>query len=122
MGTWYDSDGRSWKDIEPWRGVPEPRDPGRRLSPAGWVVPDGLLAAWDWLPPGGASPRLDLAPRWLRCWYWTPFVDRWAHAYMWRRGYYEVDPGPGGGAQDRQATRPGRPPAPTLPAEATFEA
>lgn len=80
MGVQYASDGSRWKDDEPWLGVPEPRQAGRVLSPGGWVVPDGLIAAWNWLPPGGAAPRLDLAPWRLRCWYRTPFADRWAHA------------------------------------------
>lgn len=79
-------------------GAQEPRRPGRVLSPGGWSVPRGRLAAWDWLPPGGASPRPDLAPWWLRAWYRTPCIDRWAYDRMWWRGCWEVLPPPDDGA------------------------
>jgi hypothetical protein len=46
--------------------------------------------AWNWLPPEGAAPRLDLVPWWARVWYYLPFVDRYAHAWMWRHGGWEV--------------------------------
>lgn len=88
----YGSDGQWEAGEQGWRGAPRPRDAKRVLSPGGWDVPEGRLAAWNWLPPGGAAPRLDLAPRWLRYWYHTPFVDRWAHASMWWRGCWEVSP------------------------------
>jgi len=109
-------------DEGPWRGTGEPRDAGRVLSPGGWVVPEGRLAAWDWLPPSGAVPRVDLAPWWLRWWYRTPLVDRWAHACMWRRGCWEVAPPPREGWADSAARLPVRPPAPALPAEAGRDA
>ena len=52
----------------------------------------GVLPAWTWLPPEGASPRLDLVPWWVRVWYQLPFIDRYAHAWMWRHGGWEVRP------------------------------
>jgi hypothetical protein len=62
------------------------------LSPGGWSPPSGVLPAWNWLPPEGASPRLDLVPLWVRAWYRLPFIDRYAHAWMWQRGAWEVRP------------------------------
>lgn len=38
---------------------------------------------------------VDLMPRWVGLCYHTPFVDRFAHAWMWRRGGWEVLPPPG---------------------------
>jgi hypothetical protein len=35
-----------------------------------------MLPAWNWLPPAGANPRLDLVPLWVRAWYQLPFIDR----------------------------------------------
>jgi hypothetical protein len=52
----------------------------------------GVLPAWNWLPPEGGSPRLDLVPLWVRAWYRLPFIDRYAHAWMWQRGAWEVRP------------------------------
>lgn len=53
---------------------------------------------WDWTPPKGGSPRLRAMPVWVRIWYAMPFVDRWAHAWMWRHGEWWVRPrgGPAG--------------------------
>jgi hypothetical protein len=62
------------------------------LSPGGWTPPPGVLPAWNWLPSEGAAPRLDLAPWWARAWYHLPFIDRYAHAWMWRHGACEVRP------------------------------
>ena len=36
-----------------------------------------MLPAWNWLPPEGVSPRLDLVPLWVRAWYQLPFIDRY---------------------------------------------
>lgn len=119
MGSHYWTDGRSHPDDESWRGVPVPRDVDRVLSPGGWDVPAHRLAAWDWLPDGGGAPRLDLAPWWLRCWYRTPLVDRWAHACLWRRGCWEVLPCPDGPA-GVPAPAPVRPVVPEFPAVATI--
>jgi hypothetical protein len=62
------------------------------LSPGGWSPPPGVLPAWNWLPPEGGRPRLDLVPLWVRVWYGLPFIDRYAHAWMWQRGAWEVRP------------------------------
>jgi hypothetical protein len=50
--------------------------------------PAGLELA----PPEGARPRHDLVPWWVRAWYQLPFIDRYAHAWMWRHGAWEVRP------------------------------
>ncbi len=63
-------------------------------SPGGWPAPPGTLPAWDWLPPGGAAPRPTRCPAWVRLWYRTPFADRYAHAWMWRHGGWDVLPPP----------------------------
>jgi hypothetical protein len=52
----------------------------------------GGAAGLELAPPRGASPRLDLAPWWVRVWYQLPFIDRYAHAWMWRHGAWEVRP------------------------------
>jgi hypothetical protein len=52
----------------------------------------GGAAGLERAPPRGASPRLDLAPWWVRVWYQLPFIDRYAHAWMWRHGAWEVRP------------------------------
>jgi len=61
-------------------------------SPGGWSVPAGQLPAWHWLPPPGLETRLDRAPRWARVWYGTPLVDRYAHAWLWYHGGFDVVP------------------------------
>lgn len=59
-------------------------------SPGGWEAPEHVLPMWNWTPPGGGSPRVDRAPRWARLWYRTPFIDRFAHAWLWRHGGWDV--------------------------------
>ena len=66
--------------------------PGQVASPGGWKPPAGSLPGWNWTPPQGVAPRLDLAPRWVRAWYWTPFLDRYAHMWLWEHGYMEIEP------------------------------
>src|SRR5215217_5100130 len=83
---------RSVPAPEPWWGWPVPSEPGLVLSPGGWSPPSGVLPAWNWLPPEGAGARLDLVPLWVRAWYRLPFIDRYAHAWMWQRGAWEVRP------------------------------
>jgi hypothetical protein len=58
---------------------------GRIPSPGGWVVPPGVRPAWNWTPPPGIVPRPDRAPRWVRWWYGTPVIDRYAYSWMWSR-------------------------------------
>ncbi len=65
--------------------------------------------------------RLDRTPLWVRVWYRVPFLDRFAHAWLWRHGGFDVVPpyGPDGGgtAGVREPRRP-HPPTGTLSAEA----
>ena len=55
-------------------------------------MPPGVRAGWNWVPPDGATPRLDRMPWWVRLWYRTPLVDRYAHAWMWHNGGWDVLP------------------------------
>ena len=61
-------------------------------SPGGWQPPSGSLPAWNWTPDDGIRPRFDRVPRWVRVCYGTPFADRYAHAWMWRHGGWDVLP------------------------------
>ncbi len=61
-------------------------------SPGGWVAPAGCRPGWDWVPPSGVYVRPDSLGRWMRAWYRTPFVDRYAHAWMWHHGCFDVSP------------------------------
>jgi hypothetical protein len=61
-------------------------------SPGGWSAPAGVLPAWNWTPPPGVEPRFDRAPLWARVWYGTPLVDRYAHAWLWYHGGWDVVP------------------------------
>ena len=61
-------------------------------SPSGWQPPPGCLPAWNWAPPAGLRPRFDRVPPWVRLWYRIPFIDRYAHAWMWRHGGWDVLP------------------------------
>lgn len=91
-----------------WTGRAVPSCPDRVLSPGGWTPPAGVRPGWDWLPPSGGSARVDLLPRWAALWQATPFLDRWAYAWMWRHGAWEVHPWP----------EPAPAPAPRSPEEA----
>lgn len=59
-------------------------------SPGHWVAPTGQRPGWDWLPEHGASPNLRAMPRWVRVWFRTPFIDRYAHEWMWWHGGWAV--------------------------------
>lgn len=74
--------------------LPPTRRPQRQAvpSPSGYRPPADCLPAWNWSPPGGIRPRLDRMPLWVRIWYRTPFVDRYAYAWMWRHGGWDVLP------------------------------
>jgi hypothetical protein len=61
-------------------------------SPGGWQPSARTLPAWNWTPPEGIRPRWDRVPAWVRFWYRTPFADRYAHAWMWRHGGWDVLP------------------------------
>jgi len=64
----------------------------RVASPGGWVAPSGVRPAWNWTPPPGIGLRLDRMPVWARVWYGTPLVDRYAHAWLWHHGGWDVIP------------------------------
>ena len=71
--------------------TPEPLE----VSPGRWVAPPGRRPAWNWVPDGhGIRPRLDAVPLWVRLWYRTPFVDRFAYVWMWHHGGWWVHPHP----------------------------
>ena len=61
-------------------------------SPGGWQTPPGSRPAWQWAPPHGLQLRLDRVPLWVRLWYKTPFADRYACAWMWEHGGWDVLP------------------------------
>jgi hypothetical protein len=61
-------------------------------SPGGWMAPRGRRPAWDWVPESGAAPRPDRMPVWLRVAYRVPFLNRFAHEWMWWRGGWDVVP------------------------------
>lgn len=56
------------------------------MSPGPWTPPPGTRPGWNWLPEHGALPALRAMPRWVRVWYRTPFLDRYAHEWMWWHG------------------------------------
>jgi hypothetical protein len=64
----------------------------RVASPGGWTAPPGARPAWNWTPPPGISPRLDRVPVWARLWYSTALLDRYAHAWLWYHGGWDVIP------------------------------
>jgi hypothetical protein len=59
-------------------------------SPGDWIVPDGMRPGWEWLPEYGACANLRAVPRWVRAWYRTPFIDRYAYEWMWWHGGWSV--------------------------------
>lgn len=56
------------------------------------MAPRGSKPGWNWLPEDGAGERQDLAPGWVLWWLNLPFLDRWAHVWMWKHGCFEVTP------------------------------
>lgn len=62
-------------------------------SPGEWTEPAGRRPGWSWVPLGAVA-RPDLMPGWVRVWYHTPFIDRYARSWMWRHGGWDV-PEPG---------------------------
>jgi hypothetical protein len=61
-------------------------------SPGGWRPPAGSRPAWQWTPPDGLRERLERVPAWVRLWYKTPFVDRYACTWMWQHGGWDMLP------------------------------
>lgn len=72
------------------------------------------LEGWDHIPRGyGAEFRLDGAPWWLRLWFHTPVIDRYAHPKVVARGYGWLVAHELGDEAEREAPGPGwrvRPP------------
>ncbi|OZB89570.1 MAG: hypothetical protein B7X41_02120 [Microbacterium sp. 14-71-5] len=58
-------------------------------------------------------------PTWVRVWYRTPFIDRYAHVWMWHHGGWQVlsAAGDDGGAAGVREPRRPLPPTPALAAE-----
>ncbi len=81
-------------------------------SPGHWVAPAAQRPGWDWLPENGALPNLRALPRWVRIWFRTPFIDRYAHAWMWWHGGWAVlvpgdtPPPPDGGVREPRRPSP----------------
>jgi hypothetical protein len=89
---------------------------GRVPSPGGWTVPPGVRPGWNWTPLEGIVPRPDRAPRWVRWWHATPFIDQYASAWMWRHGAADVFPPPArepGGGDSVGVREPRRPVTPS---------
>ena len=59
-------------------------------SPGNWIAPPGLRPGWQWLPENGAVPNLRAMPWWVRAWYRTPCIDRFAYEWMWWHGGWSV--------------------------------
>lgn len=54
------------------------------------------IDGWNWVPRGyGLAGDLSRAPWWLRLWFATPFIDRFAHPVVIRCGYAWLVPHPG---------------------------
>lgn len=66
------------------------------------------LEGWDHIPHGyGAQFVLDGAPWWLRLWFNTPFIDRYAHPRAVERGYGFLIPSPAYDEAAREVPGPG---------------
>ena len=103
-----------------WYGRRVTSEPGWVFSPGGWTPPPGVLPAWSWVPPEGARPRPDVMPWWVRVWYALPLLDRYAHAWMWARGGWEVRPPPSVPPEEQAGVR--EPHGPVLPDPQSGEA
>jgi hypothetical protein len=78
-------------------------------SPGGWLVPPGRRPGWDWLPEDGGLAMLRGLPWWARIWYRTPFIDRYAYAWMWWHGGWAVTPKAGTPPPPVRVREPRRP-------------
>jgi len=83
-----------------------------QFSPGNWGPPPGVLPGWNWLPPEhGVRPDPERVPAWVRAWYRTPLIDRYAYVWMWHHGGLEILP-PQQGPADPAGDRPPRCPLP----------
>jgi hypothetical protein len=60
----------------------------------------------------GQRPRPDVMLWWVRVWYALPLLDRYAHAWMWAHGGWEVRPPLGAPPGDHAGVREPREPVP----------
>jgi hypothetical protein len=97
-----------------WQAFPEHEQYGVP-SPGPWAGAEGRMPGWDWTPPEGARPRLDRVPWWVRLWCAVPFIDRYAHVWMWWHGGWDVDAPSAGHGPDSSGTREPRRPRPRPP-------
>lgn len=72
------------------------------------------LEGWNHVPRGYAA-HFDVraAPAWLRVWFRTPFLDRFAYPHLVERGFGYLTPHPGLEPADREEVSDGwrvRPP------------
>ena len=88
------------------------RGAARIPSPGGWVPPAGVRPGWDWTPPHGLVYSLDALPLWLRLWMSVPFLDRVAHVWLWRHGFFLVEPPEAGDVEGGAGVREPRTPRP----------
>ena len=72
------------------------------------------LEGWNHVPRGYAADfEVRAAPAWLRAWFRTPFLDRFAYPRMVERGVGYLVPQPGVAPADREVVTSGwrvRPP------------
>jgi hypothetical protein len=54
-------------------------------------------------------------PRWVRIWFLLPFVDRYAHSWMWHRGGWLLQQAAGPSAPPDAGDREPRNPKPPTP-------
>lgn len=61
------------------------------------------LEGWNHIPQGyGATFDVASAPRWLRLWFHTPFVDRFAYPRLVERGLGHLTRQPDCADEDRE--------------------
>ena len=66
------------------------------------------LEGWNHVPRGyGAGFDVASAPWWLRVWFRTPFVDRYAYPHLVARGHGYLTPFPDHPVEDREEVRGG---------------
>lgn len=75
-------------------------------SPAGWKPPPVKMPGWNWLPPEGAHRHPNRLPRWVRTWKRIPLAGRWARAWMWHHGRFQVIPPQAAEPQDSRGLTP----------------
>ncbi|WP_147332040.1 hypothetical protein [Geodermatophilus marinus] len=61
------------------------------------------LEGWDHIPLGyGADVDVAAAPWWLRLWFHTPFIDRYAYPRLVQRGLGYLTPSPDCPTEERE--------------------